>query len=360
MCGSLFYFAADRWYAAVEGIARPFAVLGLPFVGLNAAAHLLYRKNHRAVAVAFYLAAVALLPLFLLILFHETGLLVAAHGSTEQLFPDGAVSNRQLQLTTLTACAWCGLLAFRTRTAALSTVFTVLALLMALAIAADAGLRSWLESERWDLLALHLFPLVGVYVVLGIAAERTGRQWLSRPVYLAGTVLLVVLLELLALDGRAFHYLGITLRAFQSARISDPLLLDTLTALTLNGMVFYTAATLLDRRGSEHVNTAARFLFTIAPFAMLQPLGFLVRTGDYSFRFDWIYAVCAGGVIVLSHRRQRRSFYYAGLLNLGAALFLVADHRQWFGRPGWAIALIVSGLAALGAGFALDRSERRR
>jgi serine/threonine protein kinase len=359
MCGSLFYFAADRWYSAVEGIARPFAVLGLPFVGLNAAAHLLYRKNHRAVAVAFYLAAVALLPLFLLILFHETGLMVAAPGSPGQLFPDGAVSNRQLQLTTLTACAWCGWLALRTRTAALSTVFTVLALLMTLAIAADAGLRSWLVSARWDLLALHLFPLVGVYVALGIAAERTGRQWLSRPVYLASAVLLVVLLELLALDGRAFHYLGITLRAFQSGGISDPLLLDTLTALTLNGMVFYLAAALLDRRASEHVNTAARFLFTIAPFAMLHPLGYLVRTGAYSVRFDWIYAACAVGVILLSHRRQRRSFYYAGLLNLGAALYLVADHRQWFGRPGWAIALIVGGLVALGAGLTLDRSERR-
>jgi hypothetical protein len=179
-------------------------------------------------------------------------------------------------------------------------------------------------------------------------------------VYLASAVLLVVLLELLALDGRAFHYLGITLRGFQAERVGDPRLLDTLTALTLNGMVFYAAASLLDRRASEHVNTAAAFLFTIAPFAMLHPLGYLVRTGDYSVRFDWIYAVCAGCVIVLSHRRQRRSFYYAGLLNLGVALYLVADHRQWFGRPGWAVALIVTGLLALGAGLTLDRSERRR
>ena len=47
------------------------------------------------------------------------------------------------------------------------------------------------------------------------------------------------------------------------------------------------------------------------------------------------------------------------MLNLGAALYLVADHRLWFGRPGWAIALIVGGLVALGAGLTLDRSERR-
>ena len=64
----------------MHGVARPLAVLGLPFVGLNLAAHLLYRRDHKAVAVAFYLAAVGLLPLLLVILFHETGFLVVAAG----------------------------------------------------------------------------------------------------------------------------------------------------------------------------------------------------------------------------------------------------------------------------------------
>ena len=63
-------------------------------------------------AVAFYLAAVALLPLLLLIVFDETGLLVA-HTAAEPAVPDGSVSNQQLQVTTLVACAWCGLLAMR-------------------------------------------------------------------------------------------------------------------------------------------------------------------------------------------------------------------------------------------------------
>jgi serine/threonine protein kinase len=360
MCGSLFYFAADRWYEAVEGIARPFAVLGLPFIGLNAAAHLLYQRDHKAVAVAFYLAAVALLPLFLLILFHETGLLVVAPGTHGQLFQGGEASNRQLQVTTLVACAWCGWLALRTRTAALSTVFAVLALLTALAIVSDFGLRSWLVNGRWDLAALHLFPLVAGYAALGALAERSDRSWFSRPLYLGSAALLVVLLELLALDGRALHYLGLSLRTFQAPTVSDPLLLDTLAAMTLNGVVFYLAGATLDRRGSEHVRVAAPLLFTIAPFAMLHPLGYLVRTAEYAFRLDWVYAACAGAIVLLSQRRQRRSFYYAGLLNLGGALYLIADHRQWFGRPAWAIALIAAGLATLLIGFALARAERRR
>lgn len=355
VCGSLFYFAADRWYGAVKGVARPFAVLGLPFIGLNAAAHLLYRRDHKAVAVAFYLAAVALLPLFLLILFHETGLLVVAAGTAGQLFDDGSISNRQLQLTSVVGCAWCGWLALRTRTTALSTVFTALALIVTLAVLSDFGLREWLDGEQWDRLALHLLPLVAIYAALGVSAERTNRPWLSRPAYLSGALLLVIALELLALNGRAMHYLGLSLHGYQSGNVSDPLLLDTLAAMTINGVIFYAAAAALNRRDSDHVRVAAQLLFTIAPFALLHPLGYLVRAGEYSPRFDWVYAALACAILTLSERRQRRSFYYAGLLNLGIAMFLIADHRHWFDRPAWAIAVIAAGLAALVAGFLLDR-----
>jgi hypothetical protein len=173
-------------------------------------------------------------------------------------------------------------------------------------------------------------------------------------------VLLVIVLELLALDGRAMHYLGLSLRGFQSGGVSDPLLLDTVAAMTVNGVIFYLAGSTLEWRGSEQARIAAPLLFAIAPFALLHPLGYLVRSHEYAARLDWIYAGCAATIILLSHRRQRRSFYYAGLINLGAALYLIASHRQWFGRPAWAISLIAAGLAVLLAGFALDRRERQR
>jgi hypothetical protein len=359
VCGSLFYFAADRWYGAIEGVGRPFAVLGLPFLGLNAAAHLLYRRDHKAVAVAFYLAAVALLPLFLLILFHETGFLVAAAGTAGQLFDNGAVSNRQLQLTSVVGWTWCGWLALRTRTTALSTVFTALALIVTLSVLSDLGLRTWLVDGQWDRLALHLLPLVAVYAAFGVAGERTGRSWFSRPAYLAAALLLVVTLELLALHGRALHSLGLSLQPLQPDSVSDALLLDTVVAMTLNGVVFYLAAAVLNRRGSDAVRSAAQLLFSLAPFALLHPLGYLVRTAEYSLRFDWLYAAMACTIIALSQRRQRRSFYYAGLLNLGIALFDIANHRDWFGRPSWAVAVVAAGLATLAAGFLLDARTRR-
>ena len=81
---------------------------------------------------------------------------------------------------------------------------------------------------------------------------------------------------------------------------------------------------------------------------------------EYSTRFGWMYLVLAIGVALASHHRQRRSFYYAGLVNTGVALYLIADRHQWFDRPAWAEVIVAIGLAALAAGFILDARERRR
>ena len=94
-------------------------------------------------------------------------------------------------------------------------MFTALAGIFAVAVLADFGLRTWLVAGRWDLLALHAFPLVLGYGAVGAAAERTGRDWLARPPYQAAAVVLVLVLELLALNGRTFHYLGFSLQGFQ-------------------------------------------------------------------------------------------------------------------------------------------------
>jgi drug/metabolite transporter (DMT)-like permease len=134
--------------------------------------------------------------------------------------------------------------------------------------------------------------------------------------------------------------------------------LDTIAAMTVNGLCFYAIAAVLRSRGTELMAGAAGLLFAVSPFAVLQPLAYLVRTNQYSFRFDWFYLALALTVTLLSERRQRKSFYYAGLLNTGAALFLIAEHRQWFDRPSWGITLVVLGLVALVVGFVLDRQLR--
>jgi serine/threonine protein kinase len=359
MCGSLYYFGARRFYLDVKGIAQPLAVLALPFGGLNIAAHLLERRDHKAVAVAFYLGGISLLPLFLLIAFHDTGLWVVAKDTPGQLFLNGSVSNRQLQVTILAACVWAAWLALRTRTIALSTVLGALGLLLWLALLSDVGLRSWLDAQRWDLLALHLLPLAPAYVAAGLALERARKPWFVRPLFTGAAVLLIVGLELLALDGRLFHYLGVSLRAFQPAAASDATLLDTVAAMSLNGIVFYLVGTLADLRGTALMKAAAWLLFTVSPFAILEPLAYLNETAEYARAFDWLYLGLAIAMALLSHQRQRKSFYYAGLINIGVALWFITTHYEWFDKPSWAILLVGIGLVGLVAGLGLDARERR-
>jgi hypothetical protein len=313
------------------------------------------------VSVAFYLAGVSLLPLFLLIVFHETRFLNAPARTPGQLFPDGWASNHQLQVTVAMAWAWSAWLALRTKTIALSTVFTFLALLFTLAVLSDMGLREWFDSSTWDLLALHLSPLVLVYAGLGLAGERSGRPWLGRPLYTGAAVMLIVVLELLAIDGKMLQYLGgLSMQRFQGSDVSDKLLLDTVTAMSLNGLVFYGVASAADRWGTGLMRRAGWLLFTVAPFATLEPLAYLSGTNEYAKAFDWFYLGLALTMALLSHRRQRKSFYYAGLINTGFACWFIADHSGWFGKPLWAIVLVAAGLAGLLIGLGLDARERRR
>jgi hypothetical protein len=152
----------------------------------------------------------------------------------------------------------------------------------------------------------------------------------------------------------------VSLQAWQRARSAIPLLIDTLAGMVAERLAFYALAEALRRRGTELMAGAGGLLFAVSPFAILQPLGYLVRNGEYSLRWDWIYLGLAVTVALLSERRQRKSFYYAGLLNTGGALFLIADHRHWLERPSWGTVLIVVGLLSLAAGFVLDRRSRQR
>ncbi len=358
--GSLLYFGAHRFFEAVEGLLGPLLVLGLPFAGLNAASHVLYRKGHRAVAVAFSLGAVLLLPLLLLILFHEGGLWLVTAGDEGQFFVDGPVSNRQMQVALLIACVWAVILALRTGTTALSAVATLLVFFLNLAVLTDLDLRIWLEEGRWDLLSFHLMPLLLLMALAGHRMEAGGRPWFARPLYVGAVVVLVTSLELLALDGKAFRYLGLSMRGYQSPDVGDPILLDTLTAMTLTGMILYVVASLLEWRGTEVAAPASFLLFALSPFATLEPVAYLNLTEEYSRSFGWLFLVLALTVSFLSHHRQRKTFYLAGLLNTVLALWLITTHYEWFDEPTWAMVVIVVGLVVLAAGFQLYRYERTR
>jgi len=359
VAGGLLYFGAYL-FDAVDGLLRPTLVLGAPFVGLNLSAHLLRRSGRSAIAIAFQLGAVVLLPMYLLVLFGELDLWPAPAGDPYELLGDGLTSNRQLQLAALAACGWSAWLALRSRTIVLSACFAGLLCLLHLAVLLDFGLRPWLEDGQWHRLAGHLAPLVVLAAGLARTAERRRAPWLAQPLYFTAAGLLVVVLELVALRGKAFELLGLSMAPFQAEQVARPWLLDTLTAMTLNGLLIYAVAGMLDRYGSRIQRDTAWLLFVISPFAVLQPIAYLSGVGEYARRYDWIYLTLALLIAALSHYRQRRSFYYAGLLNTAVALWFISGHYEWFDRPGWAVAVGAVGLALLLAGVGLHARERRR
>jgi hypothetical protein len=355
-CGSVLAVVASM-QDAVHGVAWPLLALGVPCLGLHLAAHRLYQGAHKAAAVAFHLGAAVLVPSLLLIVFREQGWWAAVHGAPFEMFAQ--ISNRQLQIAVALSCLWAAALAERTHTVALSSGFTFLLALFHLTVIADRGLRSWIEDGQWHRVGLHLLPLIVITGLLGSVLEHRRRPWFAEPLYVAAGVAYVLSLELLALNGKALSFLGVTLGVPGDAAVSDPTRLDTVAALTLNGLLFYAAAALFERRGSPLQQRVAPFLYVLTPFAILEPLAHLSSTGEYPRRYDWIYLAFALGVAFASRWQQRRSFYYAGLVNAAVALWLITDHYHWNDRPAWTVVVVLAGAALLAAGLALDWRQSR-
>ena len=74
-------------------------------------------------------------------------------------------------------------------------------------------------------------------------------------------------------------------------------------------------------------------MYTVSPFAILEPVAILNGVGDYSERYAWFYLGLSLLIAFLSHFRQRKSFYYAGLINTGAALWYITNLYDWWERP---------------------------
>ncbi len=61
---------------------------------------------------------------------------------------------------------------------------------------------------------------------------------------------------------------------------------------------------------------------------------------------------------MLSRLRQRKAFYFAGLINTAVALFYLTRDYEWWDAPAWAVAVLAFGIALLFAGYGLHRREQ--
>jgi hypothetical protein len=184
--------------------------------------------------------------------------------------------------------------------------------------------------------------------------------WLAGPADVAAMALFVACLELPCLEGRALDWLGISVERFAPDGEYHRTLLATLLAMSAAGLVLYAAGAALERRGTDLQRRLSWLFFAIAPFATLEPLLRISAEQELAPGLDWLYLAGSLAFVALSHLRERKSFYYAGLLNSGLALAVITDRREWLDVPSWAAAVLATGLVALVAGLACDLWERRR
>ena len=225
-----------------------------------------------------------------MILFDETGSWWLPPGSAGQLFPDGAVSNRQLQVTTLVACLWCCWLAAATgpaRSAPCSRL--LLAGRSAWRCSADFGLRDWLGTAARTCSRCTCRRSSRSIAGRRWRANAAERAWFAGRSIVAAALLFVVLLDLLALDGRSSTISGSRCRPGSRLTAANPMLLDTLAAMTLNGLVFYAVAALSRAPRNRPDVRRGGLLFAIARSRCSSRWRTWSGPARYSLRYDWIY-----------------------------------------------------------------------
>jgi len=354
-CGGIAYYVAYL-NEAVTGIWGPLLYLGTSFAAINLVARRLYLSGRESVGVAFHLAAVLLLPLFVLVALEELGWWPAT-GDDLELATDW-ISNRRLQIVTALTALWGCTLAAMTRTLTFSAYSMVWSVAFYLALLGDFGLTTWLMEGEMDAFGLRLLPLAVGLGLVAIVADRLKHDWFSRPAWVSAAIVIGFAVEFVALDGRAMARLGLTLAPLASGSEADPVALDTAFAMALNGLLFYGLGRLAESVRAASLDTAAWLLVNVAPFAILQPVAALASSGDYPLRFTWTYLVLSLGVAMLSYVRQRKAFYYAGLLNTILALYFLTRDYGWWDRPNWALMLLGLSIVLLTAGWWLHRREQ--
>ncbi|MDJ0835591.1 MAG: serine/threonine-protein kinase [Acidobacteriota bacterium] len=352
--GGLFY-AKHFMDFPPESPVYPVTVLALVFAGTAVGG----RLTRKPVAVAFDLAGILVLPMLTLSLLTDLGLFAASGPEEWQLFTDQGFTNPRLQIGFLVVTLWALYRAERTQTVALSTTAALSMVCLSLCLSLSLGLRPMVEEGAWHVVARHLLPPLVFCALLGALAERDGRRYLAKPAYVLAALWIVLIPELLSLNGKALSYLNLSSTMPADAPEGyDPLFFDTVLAMVLTGILIYWVARKARDLPSKLVQQPAGWLTQISPFLILEPLGLLVAKDLYGVFYHWFYLALSLGILLISGRLQRRGFYYAGLFNSAAALYYLTGHYQWLETRWWPILLIGAGSGLLMVGRSLFRRSK--
>jgi hypothetical protein len=215
---------------------------------------------------------------------------------------------------------------------------------------------NWLE-QRPEIMALWCLPL-GTLEFAALAFERAGRVRWTMPFHLIALAVVVVGLDVMALNGPTLKMLGVTAEQWSYFDADR----QKAFSIVLNGIVFLVLMLATERAPSLDLRRGSKWLEVLAIMHTITALfeNALRHQDDALVRYDvWIYLGFAFFFAMLAPFRSRWRMLCGGLLACGLGSYLLVDLGLVARQP-FIIGLGVVGLvAALGA-FAYVRRGARK
>ncbi len=324
------------------GAARP-VLPALLLSLLLAAGLLLWRRKTLRVAIVLLMGGAITCPIATAtVLVHLHWLETGQAG--DGLF-SGILGNRQLLASTLAAAVLSLLLWRNTRTAAFAIISCLSAIAVATAVFSLLGLRRELAGGHVDTVAgWYLGPAAALLLVAVGWDLKWKVQPFAAPFYVAGLIILLLSMTLIARFGPTLQWLG-----WMRLTPGPELTRQIHCSFIANGAIYLIAGLLADRsESSPWLRWIGSVLFWLAPSHILIPI---LRLED-----DWpimstnwtvpevILPLAALAFVFASAPKQMKSFFFSGLFYLAIAVQrLTARHFE--NKFAWPVALAVTGLA---------------
>ena len=353
--GSGYLFYAHHFMSITSGWLYPTGFLGISFCVLIFATHQL--KAAKTVAIAYDVAALNILPLLLLTLFSELDWFQYKGPDDYRLF--SLFSNLQIQITFVIVFIWNTFRFKQNKTLAMSNLGIMIFSILYCCLLLGFGLKPWIIDSDFHRLAAHLIPLFLVLTYSGVLSEHQNEILIAKPCFTVAAGLMVVILELFALNGKTMELLNISVRMpLDVPEGFDPIFFNTILGCTLNGILIYLIARKLAVTKSPLLRQQGSWLLLITPFLLLEPLSWLVFSDTYGVFYHWFYLLISLIILLLSRVLQRKSFYFAGMLNTVVAIHMITNHYDWLEQTFWPITLLGVGGVLLVSGYRLFMKQQ--
>lgn len=339
--------------------AQRVLAVGFPTVIINAAAVVLWRRFSELVGLIFSVIGALLIPLFLLVLFSEFGILATRASDTFELLTEAYFTNRQLAAAFWISAVYVGLLTWRKAYGAFAALFCLMCVLSVAASLLLIGMKDWLTRELYATTAAAFSPVPVVAYLVARWLDRPRREQLSVPFYAVAGVGFLVIIATLAHDAPKTW---LRLTPPEDASLVNPLNVCRELLFVCAGLTCFLLALIHDRSTTRLRRLWAALYFRVVPPCCLipvdllgnEPLWSLGTLGNAELRpleFG-VPALCILAM-VLGTRLQLRWFTYYGLLHLAVFTFRITQ-RHFADYLSWPVAVLIVGAVAMIVGLWLE------